>query len=861
MRIDRLRDCCSKICIVLTLAAASCSTPERANAYTVRSDHPRIWLTPQILAQLRARAAAGSPRWQSLKNNCDSYMTSTSQYDVSVMNYGLAYQVTGNTAYADRAIVLMQGIVDHFGGKPLDRDSGYDVRGVLPVMAVGYDWCYDRLTPEQRTRFRTEMERWSDWVWPETNEARKDGWSVNNPRDNYYHGFMMTWMVGLSLYGDSPKAPGYVNMALKRWHEEARPSLDRDAAGGYLAEGTNYGTETTFRIFWYLGAHATATGEDLFNAPGFLWPRQTMRAKLYVTTPRMDRMFPGGDHSRESTASLSDYGRSSALGALNYLDRETAGIMKWWLDHITPDRMVWRWEQWQEFLWYRDDIEAIDYTRSLPTGYLSSGPGFMTSRSDWGRDATYVVMMCGPQLVGHQDLAQNDFMVFRGDWLASKARLNSHQGLFRDTEFHNTLTIGGLGQPETRWELPKDKPHVVHFADTPRYAYFAGEAADAYAFWRWPNVVPVLKTYLRQILFLKPNRLVVFDHVDAVDASQVKKWNLHTLQEPSLGTDSYQTTAAGFTLFGKTLLPKGATSEKTPLYLGTGGALNAWRISIAAPTGKNLDYFLNVLETAPSEQTVPTPVLPVKTGRSSLVGAQTGNQIVVFDAAPNPATSFSYQMNATAALEHFVLNQVPGKWYRITEQNAEGKTLQDQRVQASDQGVLTFPVTAPGQHTIVVAPADGPGSTPPTSSPAPTSPSTPPTPAPSAPPVTTPPAPAPPAAPTPTPAPTTPPAPPAPRPAPTTPPATSTPRPTPAPLPAPRPATPTPPAAPALPPAANGSASSPRPPSSVPSTRPPSTPAPAATRRFGQWKKKLLSARNRRLAQSARPVTTAKAHR
>ena len=36
-------------------------------------------------------------------------------------------------------------------------DSGYNARILLPAIAVGYDWCYDRLTPDQRTTFRAFM--------------------------------------------------------------------------------------------------------------------------------------------------------------------------------------------------------------------------------------------------------------------------------------------------------------------------------------------------------------------------------------------------------------------------------------------------------------------------------------------------------------------------------------------------------------------------------------------------------------------------------------------------------------------------------------------------------------------------------
>ena len=73
-----------------------------------------------------------------------------------------------------------------------------------------------------------------------------------------------------------------------------------------------------FRMFWYLSAHTSATGEDLFNAAGVVWPRQAMLCKLYLTTPTRDRVYPGGDQARVSSAPLSDYDRSAGLVGLSF---------------------------------------------------------------------------------------------------------------------------------------------------------------------------------------------------------------------------------------------------------------------------------------------------------------------------------------------------------------------------------------------------------------------------------------------------------------------------------------------------------------------------------------------------------------
>jgi hypothetical protein len=458
-------------------------------------------------------------------------------------------------------------------------------------------------------------------------------------------------------------------------------------------EGTNYGTGSTRSIFWYLAAHATATGQDLLNAPGFSWAKDATVSKLYLTAPTLDRVYPGGDQPRESGAPLSDYDRGSMLIAQSSLDPTTAGYARWWLDHVKPNPDEWRFTQWEEFLWYRDDVTAIDYTQTLRTGYWSPGAGWLTSRSSWDPDATQVAMMVGPTLESHQDRAQNGFMIFRNEWMAASAKLTSHSGLIQEASANNSLTIGGNEQI-----YGQDTAKVLHFADTERYAYFAGEASGAY---NKPNLKR-LNGFRRELLFLKPSRVLVFDHVSAADGNMAKEWHLNTLNEPALDVHSYQTTIAGSTLFGRTVLPYMAKITKQPLSFGRNNQLSSWRIDVTAPTGPSEDFFLNVLEVAPAAQTAMTPVLPVQASRGSLKGVQIGNQLVLFDAAASWA--ITYEMNSTPALEHYILDQAPGKWYRVMVQSGRGITLQQQRVQASEEGVLAFRVTAISGRTVTIYP-------------------------------------------------------------------------------------------------------------------------------------------------------------
>src|SRR5437879_4086434 len=107
-------------CLVLLFLLAPAASAVTYNA------HPRIWLTPTVLNMLRAKMAANDPDWLSLKADADSYVTQTvvpwaqsgcgtnqicytyegSGWLIPIQTLGLAYQVTGNVAYAQKVIQI-----------------------------------------------------------------------------------------------------------------------------------------------------------------------------------------------------------------------------------------------------------------------------------------------------------------------------------------------------------------------------------------------------------------------------------------------------------------------------------------------------------------------------------------------------------------------------------------------------------------------------------------------------------------------------------------------------------------------------------------------------------------------------------
>src|SRR5438034_103189 len=126
--------------------------PSVSLSQTVTSTRPRVFLTPARLTKLKDYANRNTLRWQSLKARADAALTQTTDtYDIP--NLGLVYQVTGDARYATRAINEL--LIEAVPSNTLTRDSYFDYRDVIPAVAAGFDWCYDRMTTAQRQQVAT----------------------------------------------------------------------------------------------------------------------------------------------------------------------------------------------------------------------------------------------------------------------------------------------------------------------------------------------------------------------------------------------------------------------------------------------------------------------------------------------------------------------------------------------------------------------------------------------------------------------------------------------------------------------------------------------------------------------------------
>lgn len=433
----------------------------------VIATHPRILLTPAIRSRLLALKDANDLRWVRLKARADvlktysilpfKFATRTDEpentifYDYqgegwhgATMPLALAFQMTGDTAYSNKLVGLVDEMLraetdpDNMppnGRGPLVPDNYYATRHLCPVLAIIYDWCYDQLGASRRSAMVGLMNAYYS-------ELRDSAYQRNDRADgNYFVGHLFgTAMMGYASYGDNTKAQEMIDWARIRFDGSASPLIDAEHSpedffaqlfeggtrpqfareyngrnvtaapfkGGFDFQGWAYGTASYNMIIDYMLAVRSATGEDLVAARAS-WLSQIFRALKHGLMPNRFEMDPTGDyggnygavmfHSLPVRIAYALAGSPDGPGAQSfaYTEIARASPLPDFPDDIYQD--VYHPREWEYFLFTDTTRASVElpfppyysgFAPVYPQGGATNGAlPYFIMRSDWGANATW----------------------------------------------------------------------------------------------------------------------------------------------------------------------------------------------------------------------------------------------------------------------------------------------------------------------------------------------------------------------------------------------------------------------------------------------------------------------------------------
>ena len=543
-------------------------------------NHPRLLLTPALLAKLKTKAAAKDRDWLTLKASADQllhkqvapfsrtgcpenaicYEYQGGGWGTALPTLGLVYQVTGNPAYAAKVLQIIGAITaTHTKGDltPISADSGYPSRSAAAGFAIAYDWVYNRLDVATKASIFDTMNAWFDWY--KATALDRDGPAYSN----YFGGHVLGFgYIGMATTGENPRGAEIATYVRSRFDASVSAAFaDGVFTGGYPVEGYVYGTNHFVRLLNYMQAVKTATGEDLISHSGYA--EKILRSLLYNLKPNRWQFTDEADYAGDLTG-IMDPTLIAMLPVLTVGTPESAYAQFFFRNRVAPPTAYPpAIDPLQLLLWYDAALPAADYRRDLPTAHWSPGDDHLYVRSDWGDDAVWTSFRAGALFLGgHAARSAGHIAIQRGNdyLLVNSGQWKGKQGWGGDPQAFdgrnwrlNTLWY------QNPWRPPYEGGQGVWGTDAilasriaPSYAYVKADLTSAYT-----NTIPTgLKSFTRSVIVLRPSGIViVFDRVHAGNPQDMKKivWHVNPNGARRLDGDVFDTGVVGASrLFIKT---------------------------------------------------------------------------------------------------------------------------------------------------------------------------------------------------------------------------------------------------------------------------------------------------------------------
>jgi hypothetical protein len=487
---------------------------------TLRPGHPRLFVTPDSVQKLRdavKKPGLAQDYFRSIEKAAiqqldakpaERVLTGPRLLFVSravlkrLQTLGVAYLITGERRYADRAIVEMRAVAAFSDWNP---SHFLDVAEMSAAMGIGYDWFYDAMSDDDRTVICGAIVKHGMNAGLDGYRA-KAAWSTR--RNNWAQVCHGGLTVGaLAIADDQPQVARDVIVHAR---DALKTRMNFWAPDGGFVEGPGYWNYATMFAVYYMAALDTALGTDF----GFATTEGFPEAGLF----RIQTIGPSG-----LTFNYADAGDHAGRAPQMFwmarrFDRPEYAAHERRLVGGAPDPF--------DLIWL--DTTADATTRpALPRSAFFRGVNVATFRSSWDdASAVYVAVKGGDNKASHAHLDLGSFVLDVGKrrWVCDPGpddyNLPAYFGKLRWTYYHlntegqNTLMLDGESQA-----LDAKAP-IVAFADKSDGQLAVTDLSAAYA--------PKAKRVRRGVRLSADGTVTVQDEIEAAEEPVEIAWGMHT---------------------------------------------------------------------------------------------------------------------------------------------------------------------------------------------------------------------------------------------------------------------------------------------------------------------------------------------
>jgi hypothetical protein len=689
-------------------------------------------------------------------------------YLPALLSEGMCYQVlkssnpTAAATYGAKAVdILMKMSAPYTGsgsqGQNPCTDNGYGIRFYGVGYGLGYDWVYELLNSSQRTQIYTAANAWLT-AWEDPSPSACANFEYVHPHSNYFAGyFHAKAVIALATYGENPSAAAqwddwYGNQFGKR----VQPYFALHLRGGGWPEGYgNYAPLAILNMSLPAREVKTATGVDLVNAAApYGFPLESADYAMHFAWPSR-AYFDDRDTNHANGTATPPVGTTPVgmyeqlFGTLNYWNSPRVGVFHQYLNEVSAATSGYGpAAPWLLFLQSYPSAPIVA-VGTLPRSYLAQGLGAVAARSDWTTGASWMSFRAAPYVnnpsQGEEGFDQGSLALVRGNvpllvntfgWMVHEPNGSADENLLYDDlfgSFDNTLYKGNrqiynvfyvrnmsgstvvdrFGQAAYTTEDDNARTKVSAFEDGGDYVYV--QSTHLEDMYRKFSAGPGVAAWSRQIVYLRPNRFVVYDRTTSGSASYDQYMAWHFPANPAAGTAATGQKRLDVTYNGQyagamtTLLPANATVTTVPLYPSS-TTKKVWQVQVRPPNTNVSQRWMTVFDLSSQASSVAS-ISPVTITQGNVVGAwlagADGNSVVIDSAgAAGTAISGTVAYTVPGPAHHVVTELAKSTGYNITVTGGSGQTVSISpggTYVSSGQGVLNFRVDASGTIT------EGPG--------------------------------------------------------------------------------------------------------------------------------------------------------
>jgi len=697
----------------------------------IREGHPRIWLTPQKISQLKERAARNTTTWQRLKLWCDEHINDSESsflespgYATNLLkalNFAIVYKVTEDKIYGDKALNIIKYVVNNPPrGDIVEWFSyyrWYPVRYGFPPIALTLDWCWEIVSESDRKLLCDNIRYVCEGMLLDD-----DKWEWHDPASNYFIGDMWALLCGAYVLANEP---GYES-DVQRYLDYAKMMLEQSikytkgeeviwenwgnnigrAQGGMWDEGTAYGCVNSELLFSAI--LATMTAENNITYENYNFPNEVLEFYFYATTPDGKYTYSYGD----GAAGIIDATvRLPIVFTIALADKQHKEFGQYWLNHYTSDWTL-DYKLYNEFIWYDDTIDEIDYTQYLPDYYFAEGGQVLLWRDGWEPNSTWMVFRMGLVNTVHGHNGFGNFFIYKGDYLIKDTAVDLHEyELYSDLD-HNVLYIPLNQDKRLYWGASE----IEHLLITDKFIYYAGDLSNPYL--SQPTYRNNTVSHKEREFFLIKNQKLLFimDRGESFDESFDKIFQMYVNRIPENENNFYRCSNGYSDLLFKNLYPQDSEITFTE-YKGIP------LVQITTPSATRGKTFLTVLKVAPIGSNLTSQ--PADVTGANLVGGIVrssdglSDYLVAFsndiEGDPIQSNNFTITFDRFSNIIHmYIMNCIPNNTYyvklnydgtRTTIQISTNEISESIPINSNSDGMIQYTFNISGEEQPILPPS------------------------------------------------------------------------------------------------------------------------------------------------------------